>query len=140
MSRQALGRDAILGLQDLPVELLEVPEWGADAVVYVRGLTGHGRAAYFNAIMEIAPDGSTRARPSSVMESNRILAFHGLCDETGARLFNDPEDVEKLGEKNASAIDRVAKAVQRLSGLGAGAVEEAQGNSEPILSDEPSSV
>lgn len=138
MSRRTLGRDDLVALRDLPVELLDVPEW-PDYDVYVRGLDGHGRAAYFAAIMEIDAEGNSKTRTFSVLESNSILAFHGLCDPEGNRLLTTPEDMQALGGKSALAIERVARAVQRLSGLGSEATKAAMGNSEPTPSDEPSS-
>jgi hypothetical protein len=134
MSRRTLGRADVLAIQDLPVELIDVPEW-PDYDVYVRGLTGVQRAEYFAALVEVGPDGKARAKAG---DNNKLLAFFGLCDESGEPLFTDRADVDLLGHKNAAAIDRVARAVQRLSGLGVNAAEEAQGNSEPTPSDEPS--
>lgn len=130
-----MSRASILAIRDLPVERLEVPEWpGIDT--YVRGLTGGQRAEYFNALVEIGEDGKPRPKAG---DNNALLAFFGLCDADGVPLFEDRADIELLKQKNASAIDRIARAVQRLSGLGAGAAEEAQGNSEPTQSAELSS-
>jgi hypothetical protein len=50
-----------------------------------------------------------------------------VCDADGARMFSD-EDVEELQAKNASALDRLFSAAQRISGLTDEDVEELEGN------------
>lgn len=124
MSR-ALGRDQILAVEDLPRELVEVPEWGG--AVWVRGLTGAERADYMQALVEIDDKGKARAR---VGQGELRLAYLCMCDEGGARLFDSGPDLEALGRKSSQALRRVVEVAERLSGIGADAVERAEGNSE----------
>lgn len=131
----ALSRDAILGVVDLEVELLEVPEWNGS--VYVRGLNGRERADYMEELVDMDAAGKARAR---IGASELGLAKRGLCDENGARLFSTPQDVEKLSGKSARALKRIAEAVSRLSGLDDGAIEDAEKNSDELPSDDSSTL
>ena len=56
----------------------------------------------------------------------RMVAYC-VVDEEGERMFTDA-DIVQLGRKSAAALERVAKAAQKLSGMGNEATEEAAGN------------
>jgi hypothetical protein len=105
-----LKRDDILQAPDLMTEEIEVPEWGG--TVRVRGLTGTERDQFENSVVEM------RGKKVQVEMHNirAKLAALSIVDENGRRLFSDA-DVEALGGKSASALDRVFSAAQRLSGL-----------------------
>ncbi len=116
-----LTRDDILKAQDLPVEEIEVREWGG--LVRVRGLTGAERDAFEQSIVE-------RQGKKARMNLRNVRAkLVALCvvDEQGNRLFTD-DDVEALGRKSAAALDRIFEVAQRLSGLTPADVEELLGN------------
>jgi hypothetical protein len=84
------------------IEDVPTPEWGG--VVRVRALTAAERERFALESLE-AP------RLAQV----RLVALAAV-DETGAPLFG-PEDVERLGEKAAAPLWRLAAAVRRLSGM-----------------------
>jgi hypothetical protein len=121
-----LTREQILQAQDLPTEAVEVPEWGGS--IYVRGLSGTERDAFEASV--IAPRLDKNGSSGSMDMRNIRAKLAALCivDENGERLFTD-KDVEALGRKSASALDRVFSAAQRLSGLSPKDVEELAKNS-----------
>ena len=108
-----LTRDAILAADDLPRELVNVPEWGGS--VYVRTLTGGERDQFEAALL-----GSGRGRkadPAERMRNFRArLAAFVLCDEQGTALFTQA-DVDALGAKSAAALDRIVEVASRLNHL-----------------------
>lgn len=124
-----LTRDAILQAEDLPRELVEVPEWGG--CVYVRALTGAERDAFEASVVE-------QRGKSTKMNLRNIrakLVALTIVDEEGTRLFSDA-DVKLLGQKSAAALDKLFEVAQRLSGLKDEDVEELAKNSEDDLSED----
>jgi len=124
-----LTRDAILGAEDLPRELVEVPEWGG--CVYVRALTGTERDAFEASVVE-------QRGKSTKMNLRNIrakLVALTVVDEEGTRLFSDA-DVKLLGQKSAAALDKLFEVAQRLSGLRDEDVEELAKNSDGVLSED----
>jgi hypothetical protein len=117
-----LTRDMILAADDLPKELVEVPEWGGS--VYVRCLTGTERDAWEASVVEMGKDGKTKPN----MENLRAkLVARTLCDEDGARVFSDG-DVAVLGAKSAAAMDRLYAVAARLSKISKEDESELLGN------------
>lgn len=116
-----LTRDEILKALDLPTEELEVPEWGGS--VLVRGMTGTERDAFEVEIV------SMHGKKAELQRENIRAKLVARCivDDEGKRVFTDA-DVEKLGQKSASALDRVFEVAQRLSGLTKGDVEALEKN------------
>jgi len=110
-----LNKEQILQSQDLPKELVNVPEWGGE--VYVRALTGTERDAFETSIV----GGNASSKDLSNIRAR--LAALTLCDEEGKALFSLKEAVD-LGQKSAKALDRVFSVAQRLNGIGAGDVDE----------------
>lgn len=123
-----LNRDQILKVNDLPSETVPVPEWGGEVIV--RALTGTERDAFEASMIQL------RGKEKVLkMENIRArLAALSVVDEQGIRLFTDA-DVEQLGHKSATALNRVFEVAQRLSGLTPEAVEELTGNSLPGQSE-----
>lgn len=122
-----LNREAILAAEDLPRELVEVPEWGG--AVYVRALTGAERDQFEASIVE------QRGRDMRMNMRNiraKLVALT-VVDEDGQRIFTD-DDVAALGGKSAAALDRLFAVAQRLSGLSKEDVEELAKNSESVQS------
>lgn len=105
-----LTKDQILQANDLPFEDVEVPEWGGK--VRVRALTGAERDAFEASI--VVRKGN-RAELNPVNMRAKLVALT-IVDENGNRIFSD-SDIEALGRKSASALDRVFQVAQRLSGL-----------------------
>jgi len=111
----SLGRDDILGADDLPVQEVEVPEWGG--VVNVRSMTGYERDQFETSL--------TNGKDKSVNLKNiraRLVCLT-VVDDNGERLFTDA-DVDALGRKSAAALDRVFAEAQILNGLRDKDVEE----------------
>ena len=109
-------RRKILEADDLPTEIIDVPEW--DTKVHVRGLTASERDAYISEVVN--PDtGAMRWKNASA-----LLVVRTLVDESGERVFTDA-DAAELGEKSASALSKLFNAAMKLSGLTQEEVEEA---------------
>lgn len=107
-------RDKILNADDRQSENVEVPEWGV--TVEVRGLSGADRAVFL--ADAITPDGKvdfTKVWPN--------LLIAGVYDpDTGEPVF-DRADRDAINLKSAGVTERLAKVVQRLSGLDEESVE-----------------
>lgn len=112
-----LTREAILQADDLPREMIEVPEWGGS--VYVRALSGAERDAYEAACLEKRG----KSYETNLQNLRAKLCALTVCAEDGKRLFTEA-DIDALGGKSAAALDRLFAAAKRLSGLGAEDVEE----------------
>lgn len=132
-----LTRDAILAAVDLPTQEVEVPEWGGS--VLVRGLSGEDRDAFEASLIVRRPAlvGPNKGQLESVQDTTNLhakLVSRAIVDETGSRVFSDA-DVKLLGAKSSHALQRVFDVASELSGLGATAASDAEGNSEPDPSD-----
>lgn len=111
-----LSKAQILAADDLPRERVEVPEWGGE--IFVRALTAGERDAF---------EAELTARSGKQIEVNlrdvrAKLCSRAMCDEQGARLFEDHE-ISALARKSAAALTRVFEVAQRLSGLTGADVE-----------------
>ena len=113
-----LTRKQILAADDLPRETIEVPEWGG--TIIVAAMSGTERDAFEASV--VTADG----RPN-LKNMRAKLCAACIVDEKGARLFS-PGDIEALGGKSASALDRVVQVAQRLNRLGEKQLEELKGN------------
>lgn len=120
-----LSRDAILGAQDLKTEDVPVPEWGG--TVRVRMMSGIERDAFSNSLL--GSEGKT-----DLTNYRAKLVAASIVDESGAREFSE-SDVQALGGKSASALERVFVVADRLNTMGAAAVDTAEKNSLPTPSD-----
>lgn len=118
-----LTRDAILQAQDLPKELVSVPEWGGE--IYVRALTGAERDAFEQSIVEQ----KGKSTKMNLQNMRAKLVALTVVDEGGNRLFTDA-DAKLLGKKSALALNRVFEVAQKLSGLTPEDVDELTKNSE----------
>ena len=90
--------DAILGVRDIkaPVEF-HVPEW--NDTVYLRHPTANDRDEWEVHMQE------NRGKAKSIWRAQ--LAAILLCDEGGNRLFTKPDDIRRLGEHSAAAVNRI---------------------------------
>lgn len=124
-----LGREEILGLDDIKTDELHIPEWGT--YVHVRGLTGRERDLYEESLHQ------RRGRDMQINLRNARAKLVVLCtvDESGKRLFIE-KDIAKLGEKNARALDRIFSKARDLSGLSDDDMEELTKNSDEITFDD----
>ena len=105
-----MDREAILASDDLPTEVLDVPEWGGK--IRVRSLTGQERDLYEQSI--------TKRRGMNVemnlLNARAKLVVLTVVDDQGQRIFSD-DDVHEVGKKSAQALNRIFLVAQRLSGL-----------------------
>ncbi len=116
---QVLGRDAILGYEDLVIEEVDVPEWNGK--IYVRRMSGHERDAYESVnhlLHESMRYTDFRAR----------LLVSSLCNAEGKLIFTDI-DIQALSKKSAKPLDRLFDVATRLSGITDKNVEEMAKNS-----------
>jgi len=110
-----LTKDEILGLSDIQVKEIDVPEWSAS--VYIKQLTRGEADEYMSRRFS-----KTEMKQAGI-ESNVSLFGHdawlvarGVCDEDGKRLFTN-SDIKKLEEKNANAIGRISVEIMEFSSM-----------------------
>lgn len=119
-----LNRQAIIDAQDLPIAIVDVPEWGGQ--VRVRALTGAERLGLY-----------TEAQKSGTFDLRvfqPLLVAMTAVDDAGQRLFADDE-VAIIAGKSASAVQRVFDASAKHNALHAGAIDELEKNSAPTQND-----
>ncbi|WP_435107790.1 hypothetical protein [Nocardiopsis synnemataformans] len=114
-----LGKDAILGAQDVQHEDVPVPEWGG--TVRVVGLSAVDRDAY-ETMVSAATKGDAAAL-TRLQNFRAKLVVKAIVDDKGERVFAD-SDAKDLGKKSGKVIDELFGHVRRLSGIGKDAVEE----------------
>lgn len=110
-----LTREEILNAKDIEQEEVPVPQWGGD--VLVQSLSGTKRAAIFKACMG----------KNGKMDSSKLypmLMIDGVVDPQFTKA-----DADALNEKNSGALEIVAKAIMKLSGISQDDVEEQEKNS-----------
>lgn len=117
-----LGKDAILGADDLSHEDVDVPEWGG--TVRIRALSGSERDRWEAAFL--GKDGKPSVDKGMANVRARLVIACAV-DESDNQLFSHTDE-KALGRKNAAALDRLFDAAQRLSGLSDEDVEELAGN------------
>ena len=125
-----LTREQILNADDLPTEVVNVPQWGGS--VLIRTLSGAERDAFEASILR----SNKKGKQDMNMENLRArLVALCIVDEQGNRLFNK-DDIQALGKKSALALALVFTAAQELNGMGPKDVEELAGNSLDDPSDD----
>jgi len=122
-------RDLILAKQDIPSEVVEVPEWGVK--VEVRGMTGAERTRIID---KATADGGAVNLQFIYPE---IVIATSFDPETGEQIFQ-PKDRDILLSKSASAIDRLALVGMRLSGFTKEAADEMGKGSSGTVSEDSS--
>lgn len=128
-----LKREDIFAAEDIQTERVAVPEWGGE--VLVKGLTGAQRDAFEQQVVE------EKGKKVKINLDNfrAKLAAYCIVDEEGKRLFSDL-DIGALGNKSASALNRVFDVARRLSGLSDSDVEELEKNSASGPTDSSTSA
>jgi hypothetical protein len=120
-----LSRDQILEADDLKTEEIEVPEWKGSVVV--RELRGRERDAF--------EEGSLDKQRNLKMTNMRArLVALSVVDEDGKRMFTAKE-AELLGDKSATALNKLFEVSCRLSGITDSDVDELEKNSEAVPAD-----
>jgi hypothetical protein len=119
-------RDQILAVQDIPTQLVEVPEWGVK--IEVRGMTGAERTRIM--------DKATAAGEMNLqMIYPEIVIATSFDPLTGEQVFV-PEDRDILLSKSATALDRVAMVGMRLSGFTKESADELGKDSSETASED----
>jgi hypothetical protein len=105
-----LNKSAILAVNDMKSEEIFIDEW--DSWVIVRALTGKQRDEYESSLYKMNGN-----NVKINLENVRALLVALSCvDKDGNRLFSK-QDIEALGDKSASALDKIATVASKLSGL-----------------------
>ncbi len=120
-----LQREHILGLsRTLATEAVEVPEWGGQ--VHVRELTA-GERDRFEVQVSDSKRANFRAR----------LAVFAVCDDKGARLFQE-SDIPELAQLPSAGLVRVCEVALRINKFSDGQIKELEKNSEDPPAGGPS--
>jgi len=114
-----LSKSGILECKDIESEVVNVPEWSGEVMVY--GLTLAEKDVWTDSILD---DGKANMQGATA----RLCAL-SIRDEKGKPIFTS-KDITSLQAKSAKALDRVFQVAQRLSGIGQEEIEETVKNSE----------
>ena len=125
-----LTKDAIISVKDLETEDVKVPEWGG--MVRVTMMTAKERDDYELSIY----DDEKSKRTENVRA--KLCAF-SMVDEKGKRIFSF-EDIKKLGQKSAKAVNRIFEVSKRLNAVGKEEMEELEKNLPEIPGEDLSST
>ena len=115
-----LSKEQILQADDLKTETVEVPEW--DGEVLLRELRGRERDAFEEGSMD-------KQRNITMTNMRARLVALSAVNEEGERLFSAKE-ANELGNKSATALNRLFEVCCRLSGITSDDVDKLEGNSE----------
>lgn len=110
-------RDMILQANDLPVEKVEVPEWGID--VYIKTMSGAER-------LQLEKDLSKDAKSDGPAMCRVVCAT--LSNKDGELLFNYPDDIELLNKKSVKVLHRLFDIALSVNALGKSDVDALQKN------------
>ena len=117
-----LSKEQILGVNDITIESVSVPQWGGD--VCIRTLSGSERDKF-----ELSLRDPRTGKTTNMADFRARYAAMVICDENGAAIFS-ASDVAALGKKSAKALDRIMERGQALNGMTEKDVDELVGESE----------
>lgn len=129
-----LTASEILGMDDLPVEEVIVPEW-KNRKVLICGLTAAAKNAYQASVVEI----QGKNRKLKLEHSTAKLLVRCLVDQKRQPLFTETQ-ILQLGAKSAAVLERLAKVASRLSGMDEDDNEQLLKNSEAAQSGDSPTV
>lgn len=118
-------RDKIRNAQDIQSELIEVDVWGS-AVVEVRSMSSKQRSHMLRESM------NDKGELDFESMYPQLLVACCYDPDTNALLF-ERDDMEWLHDKNAGAVEKLAQAAMRLSGLTRESSDEGKGASSKNL-------
>lgn len=113
--KQESLRDIIFGAEDIKKEKLYIPEWGVD--VYVKTMSAGEKESFEGMFID---ESGKRKDVDSIRATLAVLT---CVDAKGNKVF-ERGDEERLKDKSASALTRIANVAQRLNALTDGEVEE----------------
>lgn len=108
MSNLITSVDAILATAEREYAYVEVEEWGG--TVRIRSLTGKERDKFESGLS------TAKGKPNLDNFRARFVA-EVLVDEKGDLLFTNSYQVEKLGDKSVTALQKVYDAATSLNGM-----------------------
>lgn len=103
-------RDKIFAAQDIPSEVVTIPEWGVD--VLVRGMSAGDRIT----LMQNAFDQTTQQVNMSIVYPDVVVAC--TYDPTSEEPVFTADDKTAILAKSSAAVERLANVGLRLSGIG----------------------
>ena len=109
----------ILQADDFLRERVDVPEWGGH--VWGAAMDGAARDDFEQEVQPFRDD------EMPIPNARARLLVRCLVDAGGQRLFSLAQ-IESLGQKNSTALQRVFEVAMRLNGLDKQAVEELEKN------------
>ena len=124
-------RDKILAAQDIPSEVVTIPEWGVD--VLVRGMSAGDRIT----LMQNAFDQTTQQVNMSIVYPDVVVACAFDPDSTEP-IFTEADKAAILA-KSSAAVERLANVGLRLSGIGKDEQDAAGKDSSKSQKDDSSS-
>lgn len=115
-----LNKEAIQAIKtERKIEKVFVPEWdnGDDkAFVFVRELNAKEQDEWENRVFVVSKTSDEVDVNFNVDNKNARYVTIVACDEKGNAIFTK-EDADWLGEKQASAVSRIANAGRKLNGM-----------------------
>jgi hypothetical protein len=119
MGEKILTMEDIEAATDISKKLVRVPEWNGS--VWVFGMTSKERDDFEQTMIEIKGKNTTRNMANI---RARLCARCIRTDSTGSKRMFKADNIEKLGQKSARAVDRIFTVAQRLSGMSSEDVDE----------------
>ena len=125
-----LTRDAILGIKDIDVKDITIPDhiagWGGKKI-YIRQLSRGKQDTYLKrqfGSLRMKQESNKRARKITNQElvapdiygHDAWLCVHSICDDMGVLLFTE-KDMDVLNEKSGEAIGWIAQQILEYSGM-----------------------
>ena len=126
--KKYLTKEQILAAPDLPIKEVCIPEWG-NLWVCVQGLTGSERDSLEASIVVQKGKNVT----ANLQNLRAKMVQRCVVDPSTRKLLFSPGDIAALGNKSATALQRVFDVARELSGMGDADVQELTGNSESGL-------
>jgi hypothetical protein len=114
-----LTREEIRQADDLPKEIVKVPEWGngdEKAAVIVQGMTGSERDSLESEMIEMKKNRAHINVQGYLSNFRAKLVSRTCVDQNGNRVFTD-SDALWLGQKSAQALERVVDVAKKLSAM-----------------------
>ena len=124
-------RDKILAAQDIPTEVVNIPEWGVD--VLVRGMSAGDRIT----LMQNAFDQTTQQVNMSIVYPDVVVSC--AFDPTTSEPIFAEADKAAILAKSSAAVERLANVGLRLSGIGKDEQDAAGKDSSKSQKDDSSS-
>lgn len=106
----------IWDMEDEVFDDVDVPEWKIDGeivTVRLRVLSGIERDRYESSLTRMHKGNQV----SDTVNARARLVAWAAVDQEGQKIFKGQEDVLRLGEKNARAVNRLWERACRLSGI-----------------------